>query len=51
MKNVSAAILMQAEFRLTVEFINIILKNTLTGLRNAVLALCILFPYYVLQLP
>lgn len=51
MKNVKTGILMQAEYVVTVEFINIINKNTLTGLCNALLAFCISFPYDILQLP
>lgn len=51
MKNVSTGILIQAEFIVTAEFMNIINKNTLTGLCNAILALCISFPYDILQLP
>lgn len=51
MKNVKTGILVQAEYVVTVEFINIINKNTLTGLCNAILALCISFPYDILQLP
>lgn len=51
MKNFKSGILMQAEFRVTEEFMSIINKNTLTGLCNAVSALYISFPHDILQFP
>lgn len=51
MKNVRTGILMQAEFSVTAAFVNVIFKNTLTGLCSAILASCISFLYDILQLP
>lgn len=51
MKDAKTGILIQAEFRVTMEFVNIINKNTLSGLCNAIFTLSTSFPYDILQLP